>query len=217
VPVLPGCATPSEVEQAIEMGLTAVKFFPAEAAGGINMIKSMAAPYQQIMFMPTGGINEDNMLDYLSFGKIIACGGSFMVKDALIDAGNFEEITRLTRNAVMKMLGFKLVHIGINCESSDEAQMGAKLICSMFGLDCKVGNSSTFAGSEFEFMHSQYLGTHGHIAIATNFPDRAKAYLEGMGIEFNEETAKYDAQGNLTIAYLKDEICGFAIHIVKKK
>ncbi len=217
VPVLPGCATPSEVEQAIEMGLKAVKFFPAEAAGGINMIKSMAAPYQQVQFMPTGGINEDNMLDYLSFGKIIACGGSFMVKDALIDAGNFEEITRLTRNAVMKMLGFKLVHVGINCENDIEAQTGAKLICAMFGLDCKVGNSSTFAGSEFEFMHSKYLGTHGHIAIATNFPDRARAYLERMGIEFNEDTAKYDAKGNLTICYLKGEVCGFAIHIVKKK
>ena len=217
VPVLPGCATPSEVEQAIEMGLKAVKFFPAEAAGGINMIKSMAAPYQQVQFMPTGGINEDNMLDYLSFGKIIACGGSFMVKDALIDAGNFEEITRLTRNAVMKMLGFKLVHVGINCESDVEAQTGAKLICAMFGLDCKIGNSSTFAGTEFEFMHSKYLGTHGHIAIATNFPDRARAYLERMGIEFNEDTAKYDAKGNLTICYLKGEVCGFAIHIVKKK
>ena len=217
VPVLPGCATPSEVEQAIEMGLTAVKFFPAEAAGGINMIKSMAAPYQQIQFMPTGGINEDNMLDYLSFGKIIACGGSFMVKDALIDAGNFEEITRLTRNAVMKMLGFKLVHVGINCENDVEAQNGAKLICAMFGMEAKVGNSSTFAGTEFEFMHTKYLGTHGHIAIATNFPDRARAYLERMGIEFNEDTAKYDAKGNLTICYLKGEICGFAIHIVKKK
>ena len=217
VPVLPGCATPSEVEQAMELGLKAVKFFPAEAAGGINMIKSMAAPYQQVQFMPTGGINEDNMLDYLSFGKIIACGGSFMVKDSLIDAGNFEEITRLTRNAVMKMLGFKLVHVGINCESSEEAQAGAKIICAMFGLDCKVGNSSTFAGSEFEFMHTKYLGTHGHIAIATNFPDRARAYLERMGIEFNEETAKYDASGKLTICYLKNEVCGFAIHIVKKK
>ena len=217
VPVLPGCATPSEVEQAIEMGLKAVKFFPAEAAGGINMIKSMAAPYQQVKFMPTGGINEDNMLEYLSFGKIIACGGSFMVKDSLIDAGNFEEITRLTRNAVMKMLGFKLVHVGINCESDKEAQAGAKLICAMFGLDCKIGNSSTFAGTEFEFMHSKYLGTHGHIAIATNFPDRARVYLEKMGIEFNEDTAKYDEKGNLTICYLKGEVCGFAIHIVKKK
>ena len=217
IPVLPGVATPSEVEQALELGLTAVKFFPAEAAGGINMIKSMAAPYQQVKFMPTGGINDENMLEYLSFGKIIACGGSFMVKDSLIDAGNFEEITRLTKNAVMKMLGFKLVHVGINCESSSEAQMGAKLICSLFGLDCKVGNSSTFAGTEFEFMHTKYLGTHGHIAIATNFPDRARAYLERMGIEFNEETAKYDDKGNLTIVYLKGEICGFAIHIVKKK
>lgn len=217
IPVLPGCATPSEVEQAIEMGLKAVKFFPAEAAGGINMIKSMAAPYQQIKFMPTGGINEDNMLDYLSFGKIVACGGSFMVKDSLIDSGNFEEITRLTRNAVMKMLGFKLVHVGINCENDQEAQKGARIVCSLFGLDCKVGNSSTFAGSEFEFMHTKYLGTHGHIAIATNFPDRARCYLERMGVEFNEETAKYDEKGNLTIVYLKDEVCGFALHIVKKK
>lgn len=217
VPVLPGVATPSEVEQALELGLKAVKFFPAEAAGGLNMIKSMAAPYQSLQFMPTGGINADNMLEYLSFNKIIACGGSFMVKDSLIDAGNFEEITRLTKDAVMKMLGFKLVHVGINCENSTEAQMGAKLICSLFGMDCKIGNSSTFAGSEFEFMHTKYLGTHGHIAIATNFPDRARAYLERMGIEFNEDTAKYDEKGNLTIVYLKGEICGFAIHIVKKK
>ncbi|MBO5287010.1 MAG: bifunctional 4-hydroxy-2-oxoglutarate aldolase/2-dehydro-3-deoxy-phosphogluconate aldolase [Clostridia bacterium] len=217
IPVLPGCATPSEVEMALELGLKAVKFFPAEAAGGINMIKSMSAPYSQVQFMPTGGINEDNLLSYLSFGKIIACGGSFMVKDSLIDAGNFEEITRLTRNAVMKMLGFKLVHVGINCENDEKAKNGARLICSLFGLDYKEGNSSTFAGTEFEFMHSKYLGTNGHIAIATNFPDRARAYLARQGIEFNEETAKYDQNGKLKIVYLKDEICGFAIHLVKKQ
>ncbi len=217
VPVLPGCATPSEVETAIELGLKAVKFFPAEAAGGLNMIKSMSAPYGQIKFMPTGGINENNMLDYLAFDKIIACGGSFMVKDALIDAGNFEEITRLTKNAVMKMLDFKLVHVGINCENQEKALKGAQLLSTLFGLDYKVGNSSTFAGSEFELMHTKYLGANGHIAMATNFPDRAKAYLEKMGIEFNEETAKYDAKGNLTVIYLKEEICGFAIHLVKKK
>ncbi|MBQ7761133.1 MAG: bifunctional 4-hydroxy-2-oxoglutarate aldolase/2-dehydro-3-deoxy-phosphogluconate aldolase [Clostridia bacterium] len=217
VPILPGCATPSEVETAIELGLKAVKFFPAEAAGGLNMIKSMSAPYGQIKFMPTGGINENNMLDYLAFDKIIACGGSFMVKDALIDAGNFEEITRLTKNAVMKMLDFKLVHVGINCENQEKAVKGAQLLSTLFGLDYKVGNSSTFAGTEFELMHTKYLGANGHIAMATNFPDRAKSYLEKMGIEFNEETAKYDAKGNLTVIYLKEEICGFAIHLVKKK
>lgn len=216
-PILPGCATPSEVEQAIELGLKAVKFFPAEAAGGLNMIKSMSAPYGSLKFMPTGGINEENMLSYLSFNKIIACGGSFMVKDSLIDAGKFDEIEALTRSAVMKMLGFKLVHIGINCEKKEEATKGAKLICALFGLEYKEGNKSTFCGSEFEFMHEPYYGKNGHIAIATNFPDRARAYFEAQGIEFIEESAGYDEKGALKVIYMKEEICGFAIHLVKKK
>ncbi|MBR2024278.1 MAG: keto-hydroxyglutarate-aldolase/keto-deoxy-phosphogluconate aldolase, partial [Clostridia bacterium] len=216
VPVLPGCATPSEVEQALELGLKAVKFFPAEAAGGLNMIKSMSAPYGNLMFMPTGGINEDNMLPYLSFNKIIACGGSFMVKDALIETGKFDVITELTRSAVMKMLGFKLAHIGINCENKEKATSSAKLVCALFGLDYKEGNKSTFCGGDFEFMHTPYYGTNGHIAISTNFPDRARAYLESQGVEFIEESAGYDDKGNLKIVYLKEEIAGFAIHIVKK-
>ena len=217
IPVLPGCATPSEVETAIELGLKAVKFFPAEAAGGLNMIKSMSAPYGGIKFMPTGGINEDNMLSYLAFDKIIACGGSFMVKDSLIEAGKFEEITALTRSAVFKMLGFKLVHVGINCENKEEAQKGAKLVSALFGLEYKPGNKSTFAGADFEFMHMPFYGKNGHIAIATNFPDRARAYLEGCGVEFIEESAGYDDKGKLKVIYLKEEICGFAIHLVQKK
>lgn len=216
-PILPGCATPSEVEQAIELGLKAVKFFPAEAAGGLNMIKSMSAPYGALKFMPTGGINEDNMLSYLSFNKIIACGGSFMVKDSLIEAGKFDEIEALTRSAVMKMLGFKLVHIGINCENKEQATKNAKLVSSLFGLDYKEGNSSTFSGTDFEFMHKPYYGKNGHIAIATNFPGRARAYLASQGVEFIEETAAYDDKGELKVIYLKEEICGFAIHLVKKK
>ena len=217
IPVLPGCATPSEVEQALELGLKAVKFFPAEAAGGLNMIKSMSAPYGSLKFMPTGGINEENMLQYLAFDKIIACGGSFMVKDSLIEAGKFDEIKALTRSAVMKMLGFKLVHIGINCENKEEATKGAKLIEDMFGMECKEGAKSTFCGSDFEFMHTKFYGKNGHIAIATNFPDRAKAYLESQGVEFNMESAGYDEKGKLRFIYLKDEVCGFAIHLVKKK
>lgn len=81
--ITPGTSNPSDVEQAIELGLDVVKFFPAEAAGGINMIKSMAAPYNKIKFMPTGGINADNLNQYLSFDKIICCGGSWMVGDLL--------------------------------------------------------------------------------------------------------------------------------------
>lgn len=102
MPVLPGVVTPSEIEQALAMGLTTVKFFPAEAAGGIKMIKAMSAPYGNVRFMPTGGISLANMGDYLSFSKVIACGGSWMVKKELIADGQFETITALSKEAVNK-------------------------------------------------------------------------------------------------------------------
>lgn len=98
--ITPGTCTPSEVEQAIEHGLEVVKFFPAEPAGGLPMIKAMAAPYTKMMFMPTGGISPSNVKDYLGFKKIIACGGSWMVKDELVKAGDFEKITELSKEAV---------------------------------------------------------------------------------------------------------------------
>lgn len=101
IPVLPGCITPSEVEQAIGHGLQAVKFFPAEAAGGLPMIKAMSAPYGSMMFMPTGGINPENVKSYLGFSKILACGGSWMVKEELIAKKDFETVKELTKEAVL--------------------------------------------------------------------------------------------------------------------
>ena len=100
IPVLPGIATPSEAAQGVKRGLKIVKFFPAEQAGGLPMIKAMAAPYTGLKFLPTGGINAENMKDYLSFEKVAACGGSWMVKGSLIDAGDFRKIEELTREAV---------------------------------------------------------------------------------------------------------------------
>ena len=100
IPVVPGCITPSEVAQGVKRGLEVLKFFPAQQAGGVAMIKAMAAPYTSVKFMPTGGINAENLEQYLSFDKIAACGGSWMVKADLIDSGNFEKITELTKEAV---------------------------------------------------------------------------------------------------------------------
>ncbi|MCI6006079.1 MAG: bifunctional 4-hydroxy-2-oxoglutarate aldolase/2-dehydro-3-deoxy-phosphogluconate aldolase [Blautia sp.] len=100
IPVTPGVCTPSEVEQAIELGLDVVKFFPAEPAGGLNMIKAMAAPYVGMKFMPTGGINPKNVREYLAYDRILACGGSWMVKGSLVEAGEFDKIKELTREAV---------------------------------------------------------------------------------------------------------------------
>ncbi len=100
IPVFPGCITPSEVAQAAKRGMKVVKFFPAEQAGGIAMIKAMAAPYTMMKFMPTGGISSRNLKDYLSCDKIVCCGGSWMVKEDLIKNREFEKIRQLTKEAV---------------------------------------------------------------------------------------------------------------------
>ena len=106
--ITPGTCNPSDLNHAVKLGLEVVKFFPAEAAGGLNMIKSMAAAYTGLKFMPTGGINANNLNDYLSYEKIICCGGSWMVKGSLIDAGEFDKIVYLCKEAVAAMLGFEV-------------------------------------------------------------------------------------------------------------
>ena len=99
VPITPGCSSPTDIEQALEQGLKVVKFFPAEQLGGLAMIKALAGPYVDVSFMPTGGINAGNVKDYLAYNRILACGGSWMVKGDLIKAGDFQRITELVKEA----------------------------------------------------------------------------------------------------------------------
>lgn len=103
VTIIPGVATPGEIEKALSLGLTTVKFFPAEANGGVKMLKALSAPYGMMSFMPTGGISLDNMDSYYALKNVIACGGSFMVTPKLINEGKFDEITSITRKAVEKL------------------------------------------------------------------------------------------------------------------
>lgn len=209
--MMPGTATPGEMEQAMSMGLDVVKFFPAEQNGGIAKLKAVAGPYTNLRWMPTGGVNAKNLMDYLSFPKIVACGGTWMVKKDLIEAGNWDEIERLTREAVNTMLGFEVKHIGINCDNEEEALKAAKLFAAMFGFDYAVGNSSIFAGSKsIEIMKANGRGKNGHIAIGTNTLPRAVAYFRNKGIAFAEETLTEKA------VYFQDEIAGFAVHLVQK-
>ena len=217
IPMLPGCSNPSDIEAALELGLKTVKFFPAEAAGGLKMLKAMAAPYGQLTFMPTGGINAENLLDYLKFNKIIACGGSFMVNEDLIKAKDWAAITALTKNAVKIMLGLEFTHMGINTENAEEAKRSAKLFEVMFGMTNRETSKSVFAGDAFEFMNGKGPGRCGHIGIRTNFVDRAMAYFKRMGFEFDESTIVYDDKtGKPKFVYFKDEISGFAVHLVQK-
>ena len=98
--ITPGCMSPSDIEIALENGLEVVKFFPAEPAGGLKMIKAIAAPYVNMKFMPTGGINIKNVKEYLLYDRIVACGGSWMVKDSLMKSGEFDKIAELVKEAV---------------------------------------------------------------------------------------------------------------------
>jgi 2-dehydro-3-deoxyphosphogluconate aldolase/(4S)-4-hydroxy-2-oxoglutarate aldolase len=167
------------------------------------------------MFIPTGGINAGNIAEYSAYEKILACGGSWMVSADLINAGDFTKITALCREAVLNMLDFKFVHIGVNAGSEDEAEKAVKLFETLFGLKRDVRSVSVFAGSGIEIMKNAGPGLHGHIGIKTSNAAKAAAYLERMGIELRHDTVRLDKKGNVTFAYLKEEIAGFAVHIVQ--
>lgn len=100
IPIFPGICTPTELMLLLEYNLPVAKFFPAEQYGGLKTIKALAAPFPNIKFMPTGGINTSNVCEYLACDKIIACGGSWMVKDAFINDHEFDKIRDLTKEAV---------------------------------------------------------------------------------------------------------------------
>jgi 2-dehydro-3-deoxyphosphogluconate aldolase/(4S)-4-hydroxy-2-oxoglutarate aldolase len=214
-PIFPGCPTTSDIEQAIRFGLKVVKFFPAEAMGGLNTIKAVSAPYGDMLFMPTGGVNEDNLNEYLSFPKIVACGGSWMAPEDAVKAGDWDRIRRLAREAVDLMLGLTLVHVGINSGSPEQAEKDAKAIAALLSLPLKDGNSSVFAGAGFECMKKPFRGTHGHVAIGCNSAERARWHLERRGFVFDESSASVK-EGKLKAIYLKDEIAGFAFHLLAK-
>ena len=218
IPITPGCSNPSDIEQALEAGLEVVKFFPAEQSGGLEYIKAVAAPYPQLKFMPTGGINGGNIAKYIAFEKIHACGGSWMVGADLINAGDFDRITAISREAMGSLLGFQVVHVGINAGEGGAALEGAGIFETLFGFVPKDGVSSVFAGEGIEIMKQPGApGTHGHIAIATNSVYRAVAFLERKGVAFNRDSARTDAKGAMTAIYLRDGILGFAVHLARKK
>ena len=215
VPVTPGTSSPSDIEQAIELGLEVVKFFPAEQSGGLAKIKAMAAPYGNMKFMPTGGINARNLTSYLDFGKGIACGGSWMVPGDLMKEGAWDKIEQLTREAVQTMLGFELVHVGINFQNKEDADKAVRRLGFLFGLPVKEYPAGSFAGTLVEVLNTPGRGTHGHIAIRTNYIERAINYMGTvLGVAFEEPILRDD--GKINAIYLKEEIGGFAVHLLQK-
>ena len=208
VPMCPGTATPGEMEQAMALGLSAVKFFPAEQHGG-------APPYRDLLFMPTGGVKLENLRTYLALDQVFACGGTWLATKDDIKAKAFDKITARTREAVKTMLNFRIKHVGINSKDEAEAKKTATLLCSIFDFDYNDTELSVFTGSAVEVMKFMGRGSLGHVAIGADNVDRAEYYLRQRGFSFDESTRRVDASGRTTFLYLKDEIGGFAFHLTK--
>lgn len=213
-PILPGCSSPSDIELALELGLTAVKFFPAEALGGVNMIKALLGPYGGLKLVPTGGINTQNLHDYLSIKNVLACGGSWMVPDDAVKSGDWARVERLTAEAVTLMLGLQIRHIGINQSDAREAMDNARKLSMLTGWAIENDtDASCFIGTGLEMMKHKGRGTHGHIALATRSIPRAMWHMERRGFAFDKESAAYTPTGQLRLIYLEGEFAGFGIHL----
>lgn len=216
IPIVPGCISPSDVESALKLGLSTLKFFPAEAYGGIKTLKALYGPYRDVKFVPTGGINDDNLNDYLQQQNVAAVGGSFVLPNNLVSAKKWDEISKLCKSYVHKVLGFEIGHLGINAPDENAANNVALQIANLFDLPTNNGNSSIFVSELFEVMKSPYYGDYGHLAINTIDIVRAVKFFERNNIGFIEETKKYDDDGNLIVVYLDAEISGFAFHLRQK-
>lgn len=213
--IIPGCSSPSEIQKALKSGLSVIKFFPAELSGGTKALKLLSGPFKKAKFLPTGGITLDNLGEYLKLPCVIACGGSFMAGSDLVSGKKFDEITALCKKSVEISLGFELAHVGINGENETQAINVATALSDVLGFSVKIGNSSVFAGKAVEVMKTKYYGTNGHIGFYTNSVKRALCWFEKNGMEVIKESVKEDSKG-LVSAYLKQELGGFAIHVVRR-
>ena len=215
VAVTPGCVTPTEIMAALKHGLKVVKFFPANVYGGLNAIKALSGPFVGLKFIPTGGVNQQNLGEFVSNPSIHAVGGSWVCPKADIAAHNFDKITQLCAEARRGVMGFELAHVGINCESADESLAVCEELEKAFDFEVKTGNSSNFASTGVEVMKSVYLGKNGHLAVRTNKIETAIAELTKRGFAVDMDTAKYKGD-RMVAVYLKNEIGGFAVHLLQK-
>lgn len=213
-PICPGVATPTDIQKGVKAGLSVLKFFPAEASGGVNMLKNLGGPFPNLKFMPTGGISLANIADYAKTPNVLCVGGSWMVKADLIDNEKWEEITTMCKEAEKALQGLSLAHIGINSKDLKAADTCVeKFTC--LGMECtKRSNASSFMDTTIELMHTQGRGEKGHIGYKCYDVERTIGYLAQYGFTVDESSVAKDAKG-IKLAYFNEQVGGFAIHLVR--
>ncbi|MCR5537344.1 MAG: bifunctional 4-hydroxy-2-oxoglutarate aldolase/2-dehydro-3-deoxy-phosphogluconate aldolase [Succinivibrio sp.] len=213
MPVCPGTVTPADLEQALDFGLKVVKFFPAEAYGGIKTLKALAGPYASLKFVPTGGVGLNNLLDYLSLPNVAAAGGSFIPPSKLVKAKDWDGIAKIGAEINAMIMDFSVGHVGINAKERGNAEKVTDSIACLFNTDKREAADSFFTGDIAEVMKIPFVGSNGHVCVDTRDMPRAYAMLRRKGVVFDENHMYYNDKGQLVSAYFKDEIAGFAFHI----
>ena len=214
IAVCPGCVTPTEIMMALKHGLKVLKFFPANVYGGLGAIKALAGPFGGVKFIPTGGVNLQNVGEFIADPHIHAVGGSWVCPKADIAAGNFDRITELCKESRKALLGFEVAHVGINCADADVCDQVCDAFAAAFDFGVKKGNSSNFASTGVEVMKTMFKGANGHIAIRTNKMTPAIAEMERRGLELDMDSVK--DKDNIKAVYFKNEFGGFAVHLLQK-
>ena len=211
VPVCPGTVVPSDIEEAMNFGLKVVKFFPAEAYGGIKTLKALAGPFGAMKFVPTGGVGPANLAEYLDQPNVAAVGGSFVPPADMVKNKDWDGITRVCKQILDKVYDFSVGHVGINAGTPENANSVTDKFVELFDTDKRDAGLSFFSGKLVEVMKNPFVGANGHICVDTRDLRRALAMLKRKGVEFGQEI--YDDKGKLMTVYLKDEVGGFALHI----
>lgn len=214
VPMCPGLCTPSEISQGVKRGLGVLKFFPAEASGGVTMLKNFAGPFTKTKFLPSGGLNLGNIASYAKCPNVAAVSGSWMVKGDLIANDQWDQITELCKEAQKALQGLTLVHVGINNNDAEGMNHDVAEFLKLGMAVTKAGKSSTFMDGKIEVMNKKMWGEHGHLAYSCYDVDRTIYYLSQFGFTPIEESIQKDERGT-KVVYFKEQVNGFAIHLVR--
>jgi 2-dehydro-3-deoxyphosphogluconate aldolase/(4S)-4-hydroxy-2-oxoglutarate aldolase len=213
VPVLPGVSGPDGMAKGVARGLRLLKFFPAEALGGLAMLEALSGPFPGMRFVPTGGIDAGNIGAYARRPFVHAVGGSWMVKSDAIAAHDWNGIARACRQAVFALHGFSFAYMGLAADDESAAAKTAELLASLFGFSGRQTDGAIFASDAIEVSARPRAEGKGRIAIRCNDVDRAVARFRGLGLGTRPGSSTLRGGRTMTAA-LDLEIAGFAVLLV---